>query len=334
MDSLTQIVLGAAVGEAVLGKKVGNKAMLYGAIAGTIPDLDTFVGYAYDTITATEIHRGFSHSIVFSVLFAPVFGWLISKIESKSAATWKNWSWLMFWGLFTHPLLDAHTTWGTQLFWPFDLRLAYKNIFIIDPLYTLPFLVLLIMAMRLKRDDQKRTKYNRLGLIISSIYLLLITPALKWITYNKFENALEEQSISYQRMDTRPAPMNSILWSANIEAKDHFLIADYSIFDTKPISFQEVPKNLEFADSLAGDPNLKRLIDISEGWYTFSEQNEQLYFNDLRFGKLDMNDPDAPFIFSFLLQEEDGELTATETERSMKDAESLLPELWSRILGN
>ena len=86
MDSLTQIVLGAAVGEAVLGKKVGNKAMLYGAIAGTIPDLDTFVGKFFDTITEIEIHRGFSHSIVFAILFAPVFGWLISKIESNETS--------------------------------------------------------------------------------------------------------------------------------------------------------------------------------------------------------------------------------------------------------
>ena len=77
MDSLTQIVLGAAVGEAVLGKKVGNKAMLYGAIAGTIPDLDTFASAFTDTITAIEIHRGFTHSIVFSILFAPIFGWLL-----------------------------------------------------------------------------------------------------------------------------------------------------------------------------------------------------------------------------------------------------------------
>ena len=178
MDSLTQIVLGAAVGEAVLGRKVGNKAMLYGAIAGTIPDLDTFAGAFTDTITAIEIHRGFTHSIVFAVLFAPVFGWLISKIESKSVATWKNWSWLMFWGLFTHPLLDAHTTWGTQLLWPLELRLAYKNIFVIDPLYTLPFLVFLVLAMRQKRDSRKRRKYNNLGLIISSIYLLIITPGI------------------------------------------------------------------------------------------------------------------------------------------------------------
>ena len=78
MDSLTQIVLGAAVGEAVLGRKVGNKAMLYGAIAGTIPDLDTFASHFTDVVTATEIHRGFSHSIVFSILAAPLLGMLIS----------------------------------------------------------------------------------------------------------------------------------------------------------------------------------------------------------------------------------------------------------------
>ena len=69
MDSLTQIVLGAAVGDAVLGKKVGNKAMLYGAIAGTIPDLDVITRYFLDTVTSTEWHRGFSHSIFFSIVF-------------------------------------------------------------------------------------------------------------------------------------------------------------------------------------------------------------------------------------------------------------------------
>lgn len=70
MDSLTQIVLGAAVGEAVLGRKVGNRAMLYGAIAGTIPDLDILSSYFTDTVTALEIHRGFTHSILFSIIFA------------------------------------------------------------------------------------------------------------------------------------------------------------------------------------------------------------------------------------------------------------------------
>ncbi len=86
MDSLTQIVLGAAVGEAVLGKKVGNKAMFYGAIAGTLPDLDVISNYFVDTITALEWHRGITHSLVFSVLAAPFFGWLVARWEKTATA--------------------------------------------------------------------------------------------------------------------------------------------------------------------------------------------------------------------------------------------------------
>src|SRR5690606_27339595 len=215
MDSLTQIVLGAAVGEAVLGRKVGNKAMLYGAIAGTVHYLDIFASYFTDSVTAIEIHRGFTHSIFFSVFFAPIFGWIISKIERKSVANWKEWSWLMFWGFFTHPILDSFTTWGTQLFWPFDIRLEFKNIFVIDPLYTLPFLIFLIMAMRSQKGSPKRRKYNNLGLIVSSAYLLL-TVGIKAITYNKFEKALQEQNIDYLQIQNKPAPFSTILWTANV----------------------------------------------------------------------------------------------------------------------
>ena len=125
MDSLTQIVLGAAVGEAVLGKKIGNRAMLWGAIAGTIPDLDVFVRYFTDPITATEMHRGFSHSLVFAVLMAPILGWIANKIHRKREIGLKPWMKLFFLCVVTHPLLDNHTTWGTQFFWPFEYRIAF-----------------------------------------------------------------------------------------------------------------------------------------------------------------------------------------------------------------
>src|SRR5690606_14219318 len=118
MDSLTQIVLGAAVGEKILGKKLGNKALLYGAIAGTIPDLDVFAGKFFDPITAIEIHRGLSHSILFFLLLSPLLGWLLSKFEQKNNITFREATWFWFLGLFTHALLDAFTTWGTQLFYP------------------------------------------------------------------------------------------------------------------------------------------------------------------------------------------------------------------------
>src|SRR5690554_3265511 len=169
MDSLTQIVLGAAVGEAVLGKKVGNRAMFYGAIAGTIPDLDVISSFFVDTVRALEIHRGITHSILFSVVFAPIFGYLVAKIDAYKSV--KGWSLLFFWALFTHPILDAHTTWGTQLFWPLDIRLDFKTIFVIDPLYTLPFLNFLLIAMFHKKDDPKRMFHNRTGLIVSTSYL-------------------------------------------------------------------------------------------------------------------------------------------------------------------
>ena len=84
MDSLTQIVLGASVGEAVLGKRIGNKAILWGAVAGTLPDLDVILRYFTDEISATQMHRGFSHSFIFAVLIAPLLGWIAKKIHFKS----------------------------------------------------------------------------------------------------------------------------------------------------------------------------------------------------------------------------------------------------------
>ena len=332
MDSITQIVLGAAVGEVVLGKKVGNKAMLYGAIAGTIPDLDVMASHFTDTVTALSVHRGFTHSIVFSVLFAPIFGWLASRYESYKS--FKGWSWLFFWAFFTHPVLDAHTTWGTQLFWPMDLRLAFKTIFVIDPLYTLPFLVFLILAMLQKRTSSKRRLYNNLGLIISSSYLAF-TFLLKWLAYSQFESALADQNIEYIKLDTRPSPMNTILWSANVETENAYLLGNYSFFDTKPISFVGYPKRHELLGELVEDEKVQRMIGISEGWYIISEEEGQLYFNDLRFGLMSMDPKSQNFVFKYRIDADSaGEVNFMEEPKATRDGQKLLKELWERVKGN
>ncbi|MEL6720005.1 MAG: metal-dependent hydrolase, partial [Bacteroidota bacterium] len=91
MDSLTQIVLGAAVGEVVLGKKVGNKAMVWGAIAGTIPDLDIFANFVTDNISATAFHRGITHSIPFAIIAPFVLGWILHQIYSDRPRNDKKW---------------------------------------------------------------------------------------------------------------------------------------------------------------------------------------------------------------------------------------------------
>lgn len=332
MDSLTQVVLGAAVGELVLGKKAGNKAMLYGAIAGTIPDLDVLSSHFTDTTRALELHRGFTHSVVFSVVFAPVFAWLITRYETYK--DFKRWSWLFFWAFFTHPILDAHTTWGTQLFWPFDLRLAFKTIFVIDPLYTLPFLVFLILALMRKRTNPKRQFYNNLGLIISSSYLSL-TFLLKFMATAQFEKALEEQQVTYSQLDTRPAPLNTILWSANVDTKDAYLLADYSFFDTQPIQFRSYSKDHHLLGKLAQNERIQRMIHISKGWYIITNENDTLYFNDLRFGMLGMGSKAKNFVFKYAITENDnGEVELTEVEKSPRDGKKLMQELWTRVKGN
>ncbi|HZH86000.1 MAG TPA: metal-dependent hydrolase [Brumimicrobium sp.] len=331
MDSLTQIVLGAAVGEAVLGRKVGNRAMFYGAIAGTIPDLDVISSFFVDTVTALEIHRGFTHSIVFSVIFAPIFGFLISKMDSYKSV--KGWSLLFFWAFFTHPILDAHTTWGTQLFWPFDIRLAFKTIFVIDPLYTLPFLIFLILAMFQKKDTPKRQFYNRTGLIVSSSYLAL-TFLLKGVSFYQFKDALEYQNITYQEIETKPAPLNTILWVANVKREDDFLIGNYSFFDKSDIQFSHYPKNHHLIEHLIENEKMQRMIHISKGWFTIIEKEGELFYNDLRFGLLSTQEDATNFVFQYrIIENKDGTINFVETKKDISDGKKLMGELWERVKG-
>lgn len=332
MDSLTQIVLGASVGEAVLGRKIGNKAMLYGAIAGTVPDLDVFASYFTDTVTALSIHRGFTHSILFSAVFAPIFSWLVTRYESYK--NFKAWSWFFFWVFITHPILDAFTTWGTQLFWPLDLRLAFKSIFVIDPLYTLPFLVFLVLSMSQGKTYKKRRYFNHIGLVLSTSYLL-ITLLLKGIAYKTFENALFDQNISYTKIDTRPSALNTILWNANIETEKAFLLGSYSFFDSQPISFESYSKNHELLGHLIHQDKVKRMIEITKGWFTITEKHGDLYFNDLRFGLLSMEPNAQDFVFQYKIETDKlGSVQFNEVEKNKEDAKKVLVDLWRRIQGN
>lgn len=334
MDSLTQIVLGAAIGEKTLGKKLGNKALLYGAIAGTIPDLDVFVGKWLDPITAIEIHRGFSHSILFFVLLSPILGWLLCKIEKKSDISLRQATVFWFLGLFTHALLDAFTTWGTQLLYPLDIKYSLHSIFVIDPLYTLPFLICMLLLMPYKRTNPKRQKLANLGLIISSCYLLF-TVFVQQLVKSKFEARLLEENISYNRKITKPSPMNIILWNAIIETDTGYYLADYSFFDTQAIALHFYPKNAELVTAIQDEKVVRQLRWISEGWWLITQKEERLFFNDIRFGLLTADRQNPEFSFSYQLIEDDNTVQAIEvTNKSRGRAGELLTKLWTRLKGN
>lgn len=345
MDSLTQIVLGAAVGEVVLGKKIGNKAILYGAIAGTIPDLDVLARSLFDPLTANELHRGPTHSILFCLLAAPLFGawvkrhqqsfvavfalliglvfmqggrpmstllvlgtitvgvvvYLLWKARNRDHATWQEWSWLFWWSLVTHPFLDCHTTWGTQLLWPLPLKVAYNNIFVVDPFYTVPFLVCVIIAMNFKRADPRRRRINMVGIWISSAYMLL-TLFLKYIAFDQIRDSLLRQEIVYESISTRPTPFNSILWTANIDSGDRYHIGLHSLLDTKPeVEVVPVLKSHELLGKYTDHNDVKRLAELTENNYVIRLEGDTIIFNDLRFGQMGDPQPDKPFVFSYRL---------------------------------
>lgn len=332
MDSVTQIVLGITTAELVAGKKLQNKTFLYGAVLGTIPDLDIVVGKFMNAVDGVAIHRGLSHSLLFFVLLAPVFGWLISKIE-KEKISFKSASLLALWCLGTHVLLDLFTSWGTQILWPLEHRFALKTIFVIDPLYTIPLLISLILVWKNKEHFIRR-KYIIRGLIISSSYLLL-TCVLKLFVVQQFETALQNQNLVYQELIVKPTAFNCILWNANVATSKGYYLADYSLFDSQPIQFTFYPKNRELEEKLVNSYDFHRLKKISEGWYLVTEHNNRLFFNDLRFGLLNDQPENPQFAFSYeFVYESNGTLLAHEVPKAKRDGKALLKKIFTRLQGN
>ncbi|MBN32105.1 MAG: hypothetical protein CL845_08995 [Crocinitomicaceae bacterium] len=377
MDSLSQIVLGAAVGEAVLGKKLGNRAMVWGAIAGTLPDMDVLGQFFLSELDNLAFHRGISHSLTFTVIGSLFFGWVTDWLYCNShhakiamaakafavvvlgfvinfltqlfspggflpvllyfpAATWlcwrhgkrryfsgkwvqpetdtKGWIQLFFWGFFTHILLDCFTTYGTQVLAPFsDLRVAWGTISVVDPIYTVPFLICLLVAACFGRNDGRRRWWNGAGLALSSLYLALTVWNQARVEAT-LKQTLSGQGIVYTSLCITPTIFNNILWNAVVDADDEFLLAQYSIYDEILPSFHSIPKGYELLHNLETDETLAVLRWFSAGYFNaVIREDGQLQLNDLRFGtfsgkatnpddyvfrfNLDDRGPDAPYGF-------------------------------------
>lgn len=314
MDSLTQIILGAACGEAVLGKKIGNKALLFGAIGGTIPDLDVFIGkWIYNNeIQAMAFHRGFMHSILFALFGCFLFGWLTYKLyntgKRKETTVLKDWILLFFWAIFTHPILDCFTPYGTQLFAPFtNYRVAFNTISVADPLYTLPFLICMIVLMFYNRTKTKRKSWLKTGIYLSSIYLIF-TVINKVYIDSVFEKSFKKAGINIERFSAQPTILNNILWYAVAETEEQYHLTFYSLLDDKSISdkFITVEKNHSIIDM--SDTNLQTLAWFSNQYFNIIKKDKvgTYKYVDLRYPMLNPDDLNSS-IFNFTIYNENNE---------------------------
>jgi len=212
MDSLTQAALGAAIGEATLGKHIGNKGAVLGAIVATIPDLDVALYLFYDKFEMLSIHRGFSHSIVFSIIGAFLIAYVLQRIKWTKLVSYQR-LWIFAWlALFTHMLLDTFTAYGTQLFLPFsDWRVGFDSINVVDPVYTVPLLIGLICSLFFFKNKPSRAVYNQIGIAISTFYLLG-TLGVKNHVEEHLKTELTEQNINYHSLLTMPVGIANINW--------------------------------------------------------------------------------------------------------------------------
>lgn len=342
MDSLTQIVLGAAVGEATLGRKVGNKALLWGGIAGTIPDLDVVYialtgGGAIDEIV---LHRGISHSITFAVLMAPLLGcgvnWLYRK---RNEATFWQWTNLFFWSIFTHPLLDSLTTYGTQLFLPFsDYRVSIATVFVVDLFYTLPFLLSVIALSFLNRFNGLRRKINFLGLIVSSSYLL-VGLLNKYLVTDVFREDLANELDKKELVFVGTTPLNIALWYGVAETDSAFHIGYHSFFDeSKDVSWVPFQKNHHLISDIENEYGVERLKWFSDQLYVVTEPYpDTLNFYTLKFGrsKFESKEPAGSFAFYMKVIRNNGGSLSYESVRDVEsiDMKQQLSSLSNRVLG-
>jgi len=309
MDSISQGVLGAAIGEAVLGKKVGNKGALFGAIIATIPDLDIILYLFYDKLEMLSIHRGFSHSIAFSFLGAFAIAFVLSKIKWLQTVKMSRLILLSWLCLFTHIFLDTFTAYGTQLFLPFsNRRLGFDSINVVDPIFTIPLIIGLVLSLWVYRSSPKRSKYNNWGLTISSLYLIF-TLVSKEIAISNVSTHFAKKNIEYNDLLTMPIDIASINWYGVAKGKDSIYMKKYVMFSDEDYPTDVFAINdhyLTEIDAKVAD----KMRWFAKGFYTVEKENGKIRVYNLQVdmrGVVKNGDRKAPTIGYFELENVNGQ---------------------------
>ncbi|MFA6234300.1 MAG: metal-dependent hydrolase [Bacteroidota bacterium] len=347
MDFVTQVTLGAAVGQAVMHRDLGIKAVLWGMLIGALPDLDVLANPLLDPVTQLTWHRGISHSILLTLVLTPLLGWLIARVHQGQITVEKS-ALFVFLALGTHILIDLFTTYGTQVFAPFsDYPASFNTLFIIDPLYTLPLLIFLLLSL-LPGETRAKLFRNAIGIILSSAYVL-VALLFKFSMLSSFERELERQHIPVQRMITTATPFNTMLWRCMAETSDGYYIGYRSIFDSHhDVLFWFVPRNEQLLEPFEGQRALETLKWFSDGWYSVEKDEHGLHFHDLRFGEFDTVDPERNFglknplnleyVFSFRFidtgpPDSPDRYTIEKADFRISEAGDIINVLWGRIKG-
>lgn len=273
----------------MLGKRLGNRALVWGAVIATLPDLDVLLMPLLDHATDLWWHRGPTHSLLFMVLVSWwSSGWL-AKRWKRSHVTRQQAGWFVFAVWSTHVLIDCFTVYGTSVWWPLPLpRVAFNHLFIVDPLYTLPMLVAVLWVpwLRQKRQLAKRRRINHWGLGLSCAYAAM-SIALKFHVSKQFDTDLARRNVTFERRMEAPTPLNVLLWRSVVDRGSEFWVGYRSVFERSdtPVRWTIVPKGLDQLGPDAESRGVRALTWFSDGWLVVRRHNRGVWLGDLRFGE-------------------------------------------------
>jgi inner membrane protein len=294
MDTLTHILIGASVGQIFSTKKPFStkendyKPVIWGAIAGNIPDIDTVFQFFISSPDSMFFHRGLSHSILLWFIGAPLLALLINKIYKGDKHSYFNWLTISCLAWATHLILDLFNTYGTGLFEPFShARISYDIVNVIDLLlliFILPTVVFMIFVV--KKLSTKKI-LARLILFFSVAYLFVSLNAKVNVEFNAKIQFFDED-IRHSRLTASPLPLSILAWKVVVENNDGYYSGVYYGFWKRRIIFTYLPKNKQLREDLLKYDDFRTLERFTNGWYNLvPQENGEIIFNDLRFGSLD-----------------------------------------------
>ena len=218
MDPISQGTVGAAFAQSTANKKNILRIGIIGFLAGLAPDLDVLIRSTDDPILFLEYHRQFSHSLFF-IPFGSLIVALLIFLLVKGSMGFKTVYLASFLGYATHGLLDACTSYGTQLFWPFsNERVTWNNISIVDPIFTIPVIILVAIAITKKR---RIFSFFAIGWI--AFYL-----SLGFVQYERALSAAmqlaDSRGHNAQRLTLKPSFGNLILWKSIYQHEETFYV--------------------------------------------------------------------------------------------------------------
>ena len=335
MDSVTHIVLGACVGEVILGHKIGKKALLLGALAQSIPDIDFISAFWLTPAEQLLAHRGFTHSFVFVCLASPFMSLFFRRLLQYKVA-FKQLTLFFILQMLIHILLDAFNNYGVGWFEPFSkIRISFNTIYVADVLMTIvpsvAFVILLVQSS--SRKQRKMWAKLSIGWVMAYICVCIFNKMMVMHQLNRF---LASENISRVGYFTTPAPLQSLLWMVVADDAKGYYVGYRSLLDSKEkIDFHYFPKNDHLLDSVEDHKEINLLRRFSRGFYTVEQWNDTLVFNDLRFGQIfGWQDPKEKFVFHYFLRHPEENHLVIQRGRFTKWNRRTFIYYLKRIMGN